>query len=135
MWDKELQGMLRPDEFLGARMVDENTFTYEPKQLRPGERLAGVLDRPSVAAARTVPSPKGIVSCGGNSYLVSSWAHGRRIKVETTLDRIVISSGGYQKGGLHRVEYERAWARKVTAKAPLRHLRIVGHRHEELEGP
>lgn len=134
-WDQELRGMLRPDQYLALTSSMSPSAPLEPEQLPPGEQLASVLDRPSIAEARTVPSPKGIVSCGGNGYLVGSWGHGRRLKVGTTLDRIVISSGGYQTGGLHQVEYERAWARNVVADTPLRHLRIVGHRHEELEGP
>jgi len=125
MLDTELQGMLGPDEFLRGLT----------RKLLSGERVASLLDRPTVAAVRTVPSPEGIVSCGGNGYLVGSWGHGRRVKVETTLDRIVISSGGYQREGFHQVEYQRVWARDVTAEKPVRHVRIVGHRHEELEGP
>jgi hypothetical protein len=136
-WDKELREMLKPDEYLAPPFLPLSSSPGDAEllQLRPGERLASVLDRPSVTTARTVPSPKGIVSCGGNGYLVGSWGHGRRLKVETTIDRIIISSGGYQREGFHQVAYERVWARKVTAENPVRHLRIVGQRYEELDGP
>ncbi|MFE4801037.1 hypothetical protein ACFRFL_40130 [Streptomyces sp. NPDC056708] len=123
---------------MGGRLTQNRLWAAELKGMQlPGryEIQRSMLDKPYVASVKTVASEEGFVHCGDNAYMVGRWGHGRRLAVETTLDTVVISSAGYHSGGFHQVEYERAWTQNMTIDQPVRHLRTLHGRREQVEGP